>query len=372
MASLKETVHKEILTLQNKKTLQAYSRATTVYKLPPVNEQTLFITGCCHFHSGYDCLVRQMVTGFVQANINFRINNTCHADEFRNALHKREDQWEIIIKTPPSLHKFNPTKKSILLAMWEADYLDPAWVKEMNKSFAIITPSTWSRDSFLKHGVSVPIHVVPLGYDPLVFNREIAFLPEREKKPFTFGVAAALHEGGIRKNVIYTIECFQKAFQYENVRLKIKLGAKDNLGLNDSRIEITKATLTEFGLADWYRSLDAYVHLSAAEGWGLHVIEAMAVGVPIISTKYSSMADYVSEDIGLVLEHEEIEVDNWVYKGKQCKPVQESVISALQWANEHQEEMKAKGEWAALKARNYPWKTFGKNLLDILHTYDIL
>jgi glycosyltransferase involved in cell wall biosynthesis len=388
MPTIKEIAHKEIVTLQNTKNLKAYSRATTVYKLPSISDKTLFITGCVHNHSGYDCLVRQMVTGFVQANINFRINNNCHADEFKNALHKKEDQWEIIIKTPASLFKYNVNKKSILIAMWEADYLDPAWVSEMNKAFAIITPSTWSKASFIKHGVTVPIHVVPLGYDPLVFNPQSPYVPEVPfrafdskadpgssltlTKPCTFGVAAALGDGGIRKNVHYTIECFQKAFQYENVRLKIKLGAKDNLGINDNRIEITKATLTEHELADWYRSLDAYVHLSAAEGWGLHVVESMACGVPAISTTYSSMQDYMSEEIGIVVDHEEIDVDNWVYKGKQCKPVEESVISALQWANTHQEEMKLKGEWAALKAKNYPWKIFGKNLLDILHVYDIL
>lgn len=365
MPTLKEIINREVINLLNTKELRTFT-----YKIPQVNNKTLFLTGCVHNHSGYDCLVRQIIKGFLSQNINFRVNSTCHCEEFSGLMHPRvRGSWELVVKTPPSLHKFNITKKSILLAMWETDGLDRKWVAEMNKAHAIITPSTWGKEMFECHGVNVPIHVVHLGYDPLSFHQE----PHDRDQPFTFGVAASLGEGGIRKNVHYTIECFHKAFQgEENIRLKLKLGAKDNIAVNDPRIEITSGILSEPELADWYRSLDCYVHLSAAEGWGLHVIEAMACGIPVISTTYSSMKDYISEDVGLIVDYKEIDVGNLIYQGKQCKPVQKSVIEALQWANNNQNVMKDRGEWAAMWVKQFQWKDFGQNLLRVISAHNVL
>ena len=371
MATIREIVDRELAKLSKTKDLRQ-SGSSTLYHVEKVDDRTFFLTGCVHEHSGYDCLIREIITGFLQRNINFRINSTCHAEEFAKLLHPRVNgSWELVVKTPPSLSRFNPTKKSILLAMWEADFLDPSWVFEMNKAQAIITPSTWGKASFIKNGVVVPIHVIPLGYNPLIFNRyqSTALKP----MPFTFGSAAAMGEGGIRKNLLYTIECFQKAFPgIQDVKLKLKIGSKDNIAVNDTRIEITKSHLSESELAEWYRSLDCYVHLSACEGWGMHVTEASACGVPAISTTYSSMADYMSDAVGIVVDHKEIDVNNLFYKGKQCHPIKESVISAMHYAYKNPDGMKDKGEEAAKSVTKYRWKYFHRSLYDILHQYDVL
>ena len=45
-----------------------------------------------------------------------------------------------------------------------------------------------------------------------------------------------------------------------------------------------------------YNLAHCYVHPARGEGFGLPVAEAMAAGVPVISSAYSGLADFVSDE----------------------------------------------------------------------------
>ena len=51
-------------------------------------------------------------------------------------------------------------------------------------------------------------------------------------------------------------------------------------------------------LADWYRSLTCYVNASYGEGFGLHLLEAMGCGVPLISTTFSAVGEVFDAGVG--------------------------------------------------------------------------
>ena len=93
--------------------------------------------------------------------------------------------------------------------------MQPNWVQAINRAGLVIVPSQWGAECFRSSGVTVPIEVVPLGCDPLVFH-------PRDEPPevCTFGTAAALFAGGVRKNTNLLIDWFQRAFPDEDdVRL---------------------------------------------------------------------------------------------------------------------------------------------------------
>jgi hypothetical protein len=54
-------------------------------------------------------------------------------------------------------------------------------------------------------------------------------------------------------------------------------------------------------MAELYRSCDAFVLPSKAEGWGLPIIEAASSGLPIITTMYSGQTDFLRHITNSVL-----------------------------------------------------------------------
>jgi len=338
----------------------------------PLKDNTIYVSGSIVSISGYDNLVYEVIKGLKSLNLDVRINshNLVNYDicpSYFKEIHKAKanDAWEIVIVPPCVLQ--NQTRpiggKSIVLTMWETDYLEPQWVKCLNDAAFVIVPSQWAVDSFKKCGVVVPIYKVPLGYDPLVFNQDSSYPTE-----CVFGTAAALTAGGLRKNTNHVIKLFNQAFPNdEQVKLKIKITpCCPWYEPPDKRIEVTKTFLKPMELANWYRSTCAFINCSYAEGFGLHLIETMACGRTIISTKYSAVTEYFDESVGYAADHQIVPASGGAYSGSWGKPVDESIIKWMRHIYENREEARQKGEAAALRAKEFTWKSMGNKLVNIL------
>jgi glycosyltransferase involved in cell wall biosynthesis len=59
--------------------------------------------------------------------------------------------------------------------------------------------------------------------------------------------------------------------------------------------------MTEAQLADLYRACDVFVLPTRAEGWGLPLIEAVAAGLPIITTMHSGHTEFLQHVTDSVL-----------------------------------------------------------------------
>jgi len=62
-----------------------------------------------------------------------------------------------------------------------------------------------------------------------------------------------------------------------------------------ARVEVVEE-LSREGLAEEYRGADAFVLASRGEGWCLPCVEAMASGLPTLTTNYSGPAAYLTEE----------------------------------------------------------------------------
>lgn len=333
------------------------------------HDKPIFISGVAYGISGYDLFVLQIMKGLVDLNFPIYINSTCTLGEIvpqkvkRLIRQKQIDHKELIITAPPFLHTYNPNKNSIVYTMWETEHLEKEWTQTLNRASRLIVPTEWNKQVFHRFGVTVPIDVISLGYDPIVY-----FPRYTPPDICTFGTAGSLTSGGVRKNVKYLVDTFLETFiNIPNVKLKIKLGPGSNLNhYNDHRIEVTHNHVDNNQLNLWYNSLTAFVNTSHCEGFGLHLLEAMACGIPLVTTNYSGITAYFNPDNGYDVQYDRIAAHAELYRGEWSQPNKESLMLQLRSVYDNLEMAKEKGERSALWTKNLTWKKMGQKLANII------
>jgi glycosyltransferase involved in cell wall biosynthesis len=283
------------------------------------------------------------------------------------------DCKQLILSPPFLAHRFQPNKNSAIFTMWESDRLEPTWVQLLNQAAVVIVPSRWAVECFRACGVTVPMEVVPLGYDPLMFHPLPTSRTARDV--CVFGTAGALGAGGLRKNAQLLIDLFRKTFPSEtDVRLRVKItpSSPSVETEDDPRIEVIRAVLPHGDLVDWYRSLTAYVNASAGEGFGLHLIEAMACGRPLISPCYSGLTEFFDESVGYPVEYSLVPVNNHIYTGNWAEPCPDSLAAQMRRVYADRQEADRYGEKAAARAKNFTWKAAGQALVKALRNHGFI
>ncbi|MBD2176926.1 MSMEG_0565 family glycosyltransferase [Pseudanabaena sp. FACHB-1998] len=137
------------------------------------------------------------------------------------------------------------------------------------------------------------------------------------------GSPVYLTVGGIepRKNSIRLIQAFAQVlndfpnaqlviaggstlFDYQDYREQF-FGVVDKLGIAQSLV-IT-GVLTDAELATLYRCADAFVFPSAKEGWGLVIMEAIASGLPVITSDCLPFTEFLSHQSALLVNPDDVE-----------------------------------------------------------------
>lgn len=330
-----------------------------------------FLSGNLVQISGYDHLVFALLKGLRSLGVNVHRHPMAI---FRNdlipialrppSMPRASDQPQLVVTAPFIVNRYRPDTRTAVYTMWESEWLDPSWVCDLNEAVLILVPTTWVARVFKANGVTAPIEVAPLGTDPVTFHPGADF-PDC----CVFGTAGALDHGGLRKNVQRVIDLFRQAFpDKRDVKLRVKITPTSPMvnTYGDPRIDVVSTLLTHGELADWYRSLTAYVNASYAEGFGLHLLEAMACGRPLISTAYSGVADYFDDTVGYVVRHRLIECNNEIYRGLWGDPDDADIINHMRSIYAQPTDARHRGQRAAHRARLFTWRDCGRRVLQIL------
>ncbi len=253
---------------------------------------------------------------------------------------------------------YTPFKKNIAIIPFETTVIPQSWIGKINQFDALFTLCEQNIQAFRDSGVTIPIELIHWGIDPDIF-----YPLERCTDVFTFGTMGAL---SVRKGTDILIEAFQEEFQKGE---KVKLICKTSYNgypfvVKDPRIEVKIGTDTVDELrTHFFQQVDCFVFPTRGEGFGLTPLEAMATGIPAIVTGWSGPLEYMTEEIGWLIDYTMTPATAFtekVYKencGDWAEPSKEHLRKLMRYAYEHQDEVKEKGLNAAKYVKeNWTWQ----------------
>jgi hypothetical protein len=232
----------------------------------------------------------------------------------------------------------------------------------------IWVPSSFNVETFRDSGVHRPIRVMPLGVDIDYFHPTIA--GHRPSDRFVF---LSVFEWGERKAPEVLLRAFTEEFsEQDDVLLLLSVFNRDpsvdvrreidKMGLPDGapRVVLLNAEFAGYQMGSLYRSADCFVLPSRGEGWGMPVLEAMACGLPTITTNWSGPADFVDETVGYPLATRPLvmaEARCPYYEGfRWADPDPDHLRTLMREVYSHPERARAKGLAAASRVvENYSW-----------------
>jgi glycosyltransferase involved in cell wall biosynthesis len=196
---------------------------------------------------------------------------------------------------------FNRVRRTVGYFFWEV----PDVPAEQQWGIGLVD-EIWAPTEFVRAAYAAatdrPVRLVPLPIaDPGPYEAG-----RRPDGPFTFLVSFDHRSVMERKNPIGAIEAFRRAFPDRgDVRLVVKtMNAADQPAAaarlaaaadGDERILLWDECLERDAHVALLAGADALVSLHRSEGLGLHLAEAMWLGVPVVATRYSGNLDLMDD-----------------------------------------------------------------------------
>jgi len=199
-------------------------------------------------------------------------------------------------------------------------FLPKGWLRAAARRFsrtqgnsvaALVVPSTAMREVLGSYGVTAPMHVIPTGIPLADFSggdgaRFRMRLGVAAGTPLLLFVGRVAHE----KNIGFLLRALQLARQQVPALEMVIAGEGPaesslrretaQLGL-EARVHFVGYLDRKGALLDCYAAADAFVFASRTETQGLVLLEAMAVGLPVVSTAVMGTRDIVGPRRGALV-----------------------------------------------------------------------
>lgn len=223
--------------------------------------------------------------------------------------------------------------------VWELPRLPRQWAAAADPLHEIWTPSEYSKAA-IEAEVDRPVIVVPHAVP----------VPAAPPTPcasdvLRFATIFDFRSYMSRKNPEAVIRAFRDAFptRDKDVSLVIKAHGGHRrpserhrllqLIADDPRMTLDERVLDDAALDRFRASMDCFVSLHRAEGFGLNVAEAMAWGRPVISTDYSATAEFVDAAVGFPVAATTTAVPHDAYPGAEgqvwAEPGHDAAVAAF-------------------------------------------
>lgn len=248
-----------------------------------------------------------------------------------------------------------------MLEPWSMDYKktkkNAAWrlyqKRDLDTANVLHATAVQEAENLRRLGFKQPIAVIPNGVDQPLLKMDVKTRDTRRTVLFL----SRIHP---KKGLINLVEAWSR------VRPKgwrVRIAGPDENGHQKEVIERIKRTSTsdqfEFlgpvynrNKWDLYAKADLFVLPSYSENFGIVVAEALAAGVPVITTKATPWEDLIKNDCGW-----------WVEVG--VEPLADALKSAITLADNKRKEMGLRGR--ELIQRSYSWSKIATSMLEVYY-----
>lgn len=204
---------------------------------------------------------------------------------------------------PPVWVRRNPTERLIVIQPWEFGSIPLNWIEGIDNVDAIWVPSEYCKRGFIQGGVDPDkVWVVPNGFDP----DEVKYMGP--KTPASKSKILFLGGTIFRKGVDVLIKAADQLSDrhLDRLELIVKVVGNDSYYKDQSILEenlvshprvnartrVERHHLSRSDILNLIAEADLLVHPYRAEGFGLPVLEAMAIGTPILHTQNGATNEF--------------------------------------------------------------------------------
>jgi len=217
-------------------------------------------------------------------------------------------------------------KKYFGFTMLETDKITPTWAYILNRLDGCIVPTPFNVKTFMESGVKVPITIIPFGvdFDMYTLDKQPLLPKEEITTKFNF-LSIGQWTPGDRKNISQMILSFLKTFRTnKDVGLILKVYGKgagtidkiqciekinairNHAGLSlgeGPKVYLVHGALTPEDMAKLYHNSDVFILPSSGEAFGMPIVEAIASGLPIITTGGTAPDTYLNPEKTVLLNY---------------------------------------------------------------------
>jgi len=292
--------------------------------------------------TGYGEMNKELVTRLTQKGIRIKVSafkkqfneldeqTVKLLTELERTKLKDPDKAAIVACFVPQSFSVNQHFKGYRIGytMFESSGLWKDYVMLCNTMDEIWVPSVFNLITFKQGEVEKPIRIIPLGIDIEKFNPNVKPLIEFKdqfvflfvgtwslRKGYDVLLKAFLQEFSISDPVTLLIKSSYKgrfdkgarAYIYGEIAEMIKKVGKRS---NSPRIKLYEKLIPRDQMPQLYKSVNVFVLPSRGEGWSMPTHEAMAVGIPVITTRWSGPLDFAYEDNSFLIDTGKVRYDH--------------------------------------------------------------
>jgi alpha-maltose-1-phosphate synthase len=238
-----------------------------------------------------------------------------------------------------------PELSATMMAVQEPEWKIERKNREVELADHIFVASSFTERSLLDIGVpSSKITVIPYG-------APIEYFQPYPKQDQLFRVMFA-GQVGTRKGVHYLLQAWQELSLPESELLLVGVNQlpTDWLVKYCDRVRLT-GSVPHSSLNTYYSSANVFVFPSLVEGFGLVLLEAMACGLPIITTPNTGGPDIIVDGIeGFIIPIRDVE----------------ALKEKIAWCYSHPQELAKMGIAARQKAEQWTWERYRQKLAMVI------